>query len=137
MNVAVGDEASGVARLYRTEPERCVGRLRWQYIGDVRALNVLVMQSRGIEHGVLAGCIWSIDVHRQARAIAHGDADVSLLYHRFVSACWAAVSADVFAIASAVSSDRPCAARLDYTTVLYDRKVYYGGRMGECVDHGH
>ena len=90
-----GDEASGVARLYRTEPERWVGRLRWQYIGDVRALNVLVMQSRGIEHGVLAGCIRSIDVHCQARAISHGDTDISLLDHQFVSAGSAAVSADV------------------------------------------
>src|SRR6266567_4278207 len=95
MNVAVGDEASGVARLYRTEPERCVGRLRWQYIGDVRALNVLVMQSRGIERGVLAGCIRSIDVHCQARAISHSDTDVSLLDHQFVSARSAVVSADV------------------------------------------
>src|SRR5580704_11706883 len=95
MNVAVGDEAPGVARLYGTEPERCVGGLRWQYIGDVGTLNVLVMQSRGIEHGILAGCIRSIDVHCQVRAIAHGDADVSLLDHQFVSACWAAVSADV------------------------------------------
>src|SRR6476619_940628 len=96
MNVAVGDEASGVARLYGTEPERCVGRLRWQYIGDVRALNVLVMQSRGIEYGVLAGCIWSIDVHRQARAITHGDADVSLLDHQFVSGRPAAIYPPTF-----------------------------------------
>src|SRR6266851_4980704 len=94
MNVAVGDEASGVARLYRTEPERCVGRLRWQYIRDVRILNVLVMQSRGIEHGVLAGCIRSIDVHRQARAIAHGDTDVPLLDHQFASASSNAFTAD-------------------------------------------
>jgi hypothetical protein len=57
------DEAPGVARLYGTEPERCVGGLRRQYIRDVRALNVLIMQGRGIEHRVLAGCIWSIDVH--------------------------------------------------------------------------
>src|ERR1700704_4243534 len=94
MNVAVGDEPSGVARLYRTEPERCVGGLRWQYIRDVRALNVLVMQSRGIEHGILARCIWSIDVHRQARAISHGLTDVPLLDHQFVSARSAAVTAD-------------------------------------------
>src|SRR5438045_1106173 len=106
MNVAVGDEASGVARLYGTEPERCVGRLRWQYIGNVGALNVLVMQRRGIEHGVLAGCIRSVDVDCQARAISHGDPDVSLLDHQLVSARSAALSADVFAIASAASIDR-------------------------------
>src|SRR5262249_61977193 len=93
--LAVGDEAPSVARLYGTEPERCVGRLRWQYIRDVRALNVLVMQSRGIEHGVLAGCIWSIDVHRQARAISHGDTDVPLFHHQVVSARSAAGTADV------------------------------------------
>src|SRR2546423_11750996 len=103
--------------------ERCVGGLRGQYIRDVGALNVLVMQSRGIEHGVLAGCIWSIDVHRQARAISHGDTDVPLLDHPFVSARTAAVTADVFAIASAVSADRLRAVYLDYATLLYDRKV--------------
>src|ERR1700704_3861546 len=106
MNVAVGDEPSGVARLYRTEPERCVGRLRWQYIGDFRALNVLVVQSRGIEHGVLAGCIRSIDVHCQARAISHGDTDVSLLDHQLVSARSAAVFRRRLATASAVAADR-------------------------------
>jgi hypothetical protein len=85
MNVAIGNKASRVARLYGTEPERCVGRLRWQDIRDVRALNVLVMQGRGIEHGVLARCTGSIDVYRQPRAISHGDTDVALLDHGFHS----------------------------------------------------
>ncbi|HEY4783993.1 MAG TPA: hypothetical protein VIH54_19385, partial [Chthoniobacterales bacterium] len=31
-----------------------------------------------------------------------------------------------FAIASAVATDRIPAVRLDYATLLYDRKVYYG-----------
>src|ERR1700730_17467587 len=95
MNVAVGDEAASVARLDGTEPERCMGRLRWQYIRNVGPLNVLVMQGRGIEHGVLAGCIGSIDVHRQPRAISHGDADVPLLDHRLASAQCSALTTDI------------------------------------------
>jgi hypothetical protein len=63
-----------------------VGRLRRQNIGDVGALNVLVMQSRGIEHGIPAGSIGSIDIYRQPRAVPHGDADVPLLDHQSVSA---------------------------------------------------
>src|SRR3981081_2064657 len=127
MNVAVGDEASGVARLYGTEPERCVGGLRWQYIGNVRALNVLVMQSRGIEHGVLAGGIRSIDVHCHARAISHRDTDVSLPDHQLVSARSAAVSADVLRSQARLRlTDRIRAVRLDYATSLYVRKVYAG-----------
>src|SRR5258706_16439954 len=86
MNVAVGDEASRVARLDGTEPERCMGGLRRQNVRDVRALNVLVMQSRGIEDGILAECIGSIDVHGQTRAVPHGDTDVPLLDHGFTPA---------------------------------------------------
>ncbi len=95
MNVAIGDEATRVARLYRTEPERCVGRLRRQYVRDVWALNVLVMQGRRIKYGILARLIRSIDVHRQPRAISHGDTDVSFLDHRFVSAHFATLTADI------------------------------------------
>src|ERR1700730_11334834 len=79
MNVAVGDETPGVARLDGAEPERRVGGLRRQDIRDVWTLNVLVVQSRGIEHGILAGRIRSIDVHRQARAISHGNTVVPFL----------------------------------------------------------
>src|SRR5579862_6908415 len=86
MDIAVGNETPRVARLYRTEPERRVGRLRRQYICDVGTLNVLIMQGRGIEYGVLAGLIRSIHVQRQPRAVSHRDTDVSLLDHRFVSA---------------------------------------------------
>src|ERR1700730_4300603 len=86
MNVAVGDETPGVARLDGTEPERSVGGLRRQDIRDVGTLNVLVMQGRGIEHGILAGPVRSIDVHRQARAISHGYTDVSFLDHQLGSA---------------------------------------------------
>jgi len=86
MDVAVGNEAARIAGLYWTEPERCMGRLRRQYVGDVGALNIFVMQGGGIKYGVLAGLIGSIDVHCQPCAISHGDTDVPLLDHRFVSA---------------------------------------------------
>jgi hypothetical protein len=91
--VAVCDEASRIACLDGTEPQRCVGGLRRQYVRDVRALNVLVMQRRGIKHGVLARLVRSIDVHRQPRAISHGDTDIPLLDHRFVSTVFAALTA--------------------------------------------
>jgi len=53
VNVAVCDEAARVTRLYGTEPERRVSRLRRQYVRDVGALNVLVMQGRGVSTGYL------------------------------------------------------------------------------------
>ena len=84
--VAVCNEAPRVAGLYGTKPERRVRRLRRQYVRDIGPLNVLVMQGRGVKYGILARLVWSIDVHRQPRAISHGDTDVPLLDHRFVSA---------------------------------------------------
>src|ERR1700754_4339589 len=81
MNVAIGDKATRITRLYRTEPERRVRRLRRQYVRDVGALNILVVQGGGIEHGVLARLVRTIDVHRQPRAIPHRDADIPLLDH--------------------------------------------------------
>src|SRR5712671_608454 len=85
VNVAVCDKAARVTCLYGTEPERRVSRLRRQYVRNVGALNVLVMQGRGVKYGILARLVRSIDVHRQPRAISHGDTDVALLDHRFVS----------------------------------------------------
>src|SRR5258707_1725825 len=76
MNVAVCQEAPCVAGLNGTEPKRRVCRLRRQYVGDVGALNVLVMQGGGIKDGGLARLVRSIDVYRQPRAIPHGDTDV-------------------------------------------------------------
>ncbi len=86
MDVAVGNETARVTGLYGAEPERCMGRLRRQYVGDVGALDILIVQGGGIKHGVLARLVRSIDVYRQPRAISHGDTDVPLLDHRFVSA---------------------------------------------------
>jgi hypothetical protein len=85
VNIAVCDEAARVTGLYGTEPERRVSRLWRQYVRDVWTLNVLVMQGRGVKYGILARLVRSIDVHRQSRAISHGDTDVALLDHRFVS----------------------------------------------------
>jgi hypothetical protein len=63
-----------------------VCRLRRQYVGNVRALKVLVMQGCRIKHWILARLVRPIHVHRQPRAISHGNTDVSLLDHLFVSA---------------------------------------------------
>jgi hypothetical protein len=70
--------------------------------------------------------------HCQARAISHGDTDVSLLDHQLVSARSAAVFRRRLATAGAVATDRIRAARLDYATLLYVRKVYDG--MVEWAD---
>ncbi|SRR6266487_244993 len=121
MNVAVGNEASRVARLYGTELERCVGRLWWQDIRDVRALNVLVMQGRGIEHGVLAGCTGSIDVHRQPRAISHGDTDVALLRLLLDIAKRRPQASRKAGVE--IPNQAPPARLRDYVILLYDRKV--------------
>src|SRR2546421_7106272 len=120
MNVAVGDEAARVAGLYGTEPERRVGRLRRQDVRDVGPLNILVMQGRRIKHGILARLVGSIHIHCQPRAVPHGDTDVSLLDHRFLSAR-ARPERRRFAVAA--STDRgPCPCPY-YATLLYVRKV--------------
>ena len=123
MNVTICNEATRVARLYGTEPERCVGRLRRQYVRDVGALKVLVVQGRRIKHGIAARLVRSIHIHRQPRAVPHGDTDVPFLDHRFFSARFRGVDRRRFAAASAASTDRGPCRMPPLTTLLYDRKV--------------
>src|SRR5260370_28149821 len=65
VNVAVCDEAPRVTCLYGTEPERRVSRLRRQYVRDFWALNILVMPGPGVNYGILARLVRSIDAPRQ------------------------------------------------------------------------
>ena len=44
VDIAIGNESSGIARLDRSEPQRRVGRLRRQDVGNVRPLDILVVQ---------------------------------------------------------------------------------------------
>src|SRR6478736_10454588 len=86
MNVAVGDEAPRVTRLDRPEPERGMRWLRRQNVRHVRALDVLVVQGRCVQHRVFAWRVRSVDVDGEPRAVAHGNTDASLLDHRFAPA---------------------------------------------------
>src|ERR1700757_230725 len=122
MNVAVGDEASGIARLYRTEPERRVGWLRRQNIRDVGPLNILIVQRRRIQHWIFARRIRAVDIDRKPSTVPHGDNDVPLLDHRFTPA-FATLSVDVLAMGR---EGQPRNARpddSDNVIFLYDRKV--------------
>src|ERR1700730_9200312 len=130
MNIAIGDEAPRVARLYRTEPERRVSRLRRQYVRDVGALNVLVMQGRGVKYGILARLVRSIDVHRQPRAISHGNTDVPLLDHRSVSAHSAAFTADIPQQRARCRLIAVPAVRLDYIPLYFTIVKYNLGDPG-------
>jgi hypothetical protein len=62
MDVAVGYQAAGIARLDRAEPQRRMRRLRRQDVGDVGPLKILVVQGARIERGVPARFIRSIDI---------------------------------------------------------------------------
>src|SRR4029077_17941915 len=117
MDIAVADEAPRVARLYRTEPERCVRRLRRQDVRDVGPLDVLVVQRGRVEHRVLAWCIGAIDVDRKPGTVPHGDADVPFLDHRFTRAF--ATLSDVGKVTNQVFPPD----QGDYAILLYDRKV--------------
>ncbi len=81
MDIAVGDKPSCVARLDRSEPKRDVGGLRWQDIGHVGALHVLVVQGGGIENRKRALAIWAVDVDREMNPLPHADPKVALLNH--------------------------------------------------------
>ena len=83
MDVAVGDEAARVAGLDGTEPQRRVSRLRRQDVGDVGALDVLVVQGAGIQDRVLARLVRPIDIDRQAGSVPHGHDDVAFFDHLF------------------------------------------------------
>src|SRR5882724_429545 len=83
VHISIGDKSPRVTRLYRSEPERSVSGLRWQYIRDVRTLNVLIVQRGRVEHRVSAWRIRAVDINGKPRAVPHGDNDVALLDHHF------------------------------------------------------
>jgi hypothetical protein len=70
---------------------------------------------------VSGGRIRAVNVDRQSRAISHGDTDVALLDHRFVSARFR--GADHRRNSAPVSTNRHPHRSVDYATFLYDRKV--------------
>ena len=122
MDIAVGDEAPGVARLDRTEPERRVSRLRRQYIRDVGPLNILIVQRLRIQHWISARRIRAVDIDRKPSTVPHGDTDVPLLDHRFTPA-FATLSVDVLAMGREGQPRNAQPDESDNVIFLYDRKV--------------
>src|SRR2546421_2816556 len=90
MDVAVGDEPARIAGLDWPEPQWCMRGLRRQHVGNVRALDVLVVQGAGVEDRIFAGCRGTIDIDGELRAVAHRHHDIAFLNehdriaHRFL-----------------------------------------------------
>jgi len=94
MNVAVGDEPARITGFDWPEPQWCMRRLRRQHVGNVRALDVLVVQGAGVEDRIFAGSRGTIDIDGELGAVAHRHRDIAFLnqldriVHRFLPVVW-------------------------------------------------
>ena len=87
VNIAARDEEFGVARLQEPGPQRGPSGLRGQRGGDLRPLQVLVVDREREQRGKFLGRIRTIDVDRKIDAVAHRHGDVFLGDHPLMT--WA------------------------------------------------
>src|ERR1700730_9855719 len=79
MDVAVGDEPARITRLDWPEPQWCIRRLRRTPCGNVRPLDVLVVQGAGVEDRIFASSRGTINIDGELRAVAHRHHDIAFL----------------------------------------------------------
>ena len=81
MNVSARNQKVGVAGFLRAGPERSPGRLRRNCLGDVGALDILIVDREREQRRQLFGRVGPIDVDADLHPVAHRNIDVCLADH--------------------------------------------------------
>ena len=85
VDIAARDKELGVARLQQARPQRGPCRLGRQRCGDVRSLQVLIVDREREQHRKLLGRVRTIDIDRKVDAVAHRHRDILFGNHPLIS----------------------------------------------------
>jgi hypothetical protein len=84
MHIASGHEVLRVPSLHAPLPQGRPGWLRWNGLGNVRILQVLVVNGKSQNSRELPRSLRMVNINAYMDSITHGNHEISVLYHFFI-----------------------------------------------------
>jgi hypothetical protein len=84
MHVASGNKVLSVSGFHAPLPQRGPGWLGWNGLGNIRGLQVFIVNGKSQNCREFSRSIRTVDIDAYMDSIAHGDHDISVLYHFFI-----------------------------------------------------